>query len=63
MNYFHRFGRRIPVPSSLQVSRELRQLSRDEDSRTRCAEADGLPSSAGWDEIVARRKTLALKDS
>jgi hypothetical protein len=61
MTYFLRFGRRMPVPSSLQVSRELRLLSADEDARVRCAEEDGLPRTAGWAEIIDRRQLLAVK--
>ncbi len=61
MMYYRRFGRRMPVPSSLQISHELRALSRDEDARARCAEEDGLPSTAGWDEIAGRRQFLAPK--
>jgi len=61
MDHFRRFGRRMPVPSSLQVSRELRLLSAEEDARARCAEEDGLPGTAGWDEIIGRRQLSAAK--
>ncbi len=46
MDHFRRFGRRIPVPSTLQISHELRALSAKENSRTRCAEVDGLPGTS-----------------
>src|SRR5690349_8954220 len=39
---FNRFGRRISVPSSLQVRTELRALVADERVREHCAELDGL---------------------
>jgi hypothetical protein len=51
----------MPVPSSLQISRELRLLSAELDARARCAEEDGLPGTAGWDEIIGRRQLLAVK--
>ena len=46
MDHFRRFGRRIPVPSTLQISHELRALSAKENSRTRCSEVDGLPGTS-----------------
>ena len=61
MNSFYRFGRRIPIQSSLQISHELRMFSADWDNRVRCAEEDGLPSTAAWDEIIERRQLLATK--
>jgi len=55
MNHFRRFGRRFSVPSSLQVARELRVLSADENARERCAEEEGLLQTASWDEIIGHR--------
>jgi hypothetical protein len=63
MSHFFRFGRRIPVPSSLQILHELRVFSAEEDARARCAEEDGLPRTAGWDEIIGRRQLLAIKEN
>jgi len=63
MNHFFRFGKRIPVPSSLQILHELRVFSAEEDARVRCAVEDGLPSTAGWDEIIGRRQRLAIKEN
>jgi hypothetical protein len=60
MNHFLKFGRRIPIPSTLQISHELRALY-FEDARQHCAELDGLPENASWDEIVQRREGLAVK--
>ena len=54
MNHFRRFGRRFSVPSSLQIANELRVLSADENARERCAEEEGLPQTASWDEIIGR---------
>jgi len=60
MNHYLKFGRRIPIPSTLQISQELRALH-FEDARRRCAELDRLPENACWDEIVQRREVLAVK--
>jgi hypothetical protein len=60
VNHFTRFGRRIPIPSTLQVSHELRALY-FEDARERCAELDGLTVDASRDEIVQRREGLAAE--
>ena len=55
MNKLVRFGRKIPIPSTLQVSRELRLFCAEENTRSLCAEAEGLPPGASWDEIGAHR--------
>jgi hypothetical protein len=58
-----RFGRRLAVPSSLQILHELRALLADEHARERCAELDGLPRTASWEDIVDRRNALAVNSS
>ena len=60
MAHFRRFGRRLPVPSTLAISQDLKALWVDENAREQCAESDGLPSAASWEEIVVRRRALAL---
>lgn len=55
MDHFRRYGRRFPVPSSLQIAHELRVLSADENARERCAEEAGLLPTASWDEIIGHR--------
>ncbi len=50
-----RFGRRIALPSTVQIRHELRVLRAEENVRELCAEAEGLPCSASWDEICVRR--------
>lgn len=54
-----RFGRKIPIPSSLQVRHELRSFIAQENVRELCAEAEGVSSSATWEEICAHRVRVA----
>ena len=54
-----RFGRKIPIPSSLQIRHELRSFIAEENVRELCAEAEGLSSSSSWDEICAHRASVA----
>jgi hypothetical protein len=55
MAYFLRFGRRMPVPSTLQIKHELRILSAEDDLRVRCAAEEGLPIAVSWEDIVVHR--------
>jgi hypothetical protein len=50
-----RFGRKISIPSSLQIRQELRLFCLVENTRSLCAEAEGLQPAATWDEIDAHR--------
>jgi hypothetical protein len=52
---FMRFGRRRPVPSSVQIKHELRNFCAQEDVREECAVRQGMPSASTWDEIYAHR--------
>jgi len=46
-----RFGRRMPLPSTLQIRHELKVLSELEAARKKHALHDGLPETASWDDI------------
>jgi hypothetical protein len=61
MSHFRRFGRRMPIPSTLQISHELRVLSRQEDARVRCAEGERLPVTASWEGIIAHRQAAVQR--
>ena len=50
MSHFQRFGRRFPVPSTLQILHELKVLSASEDAKT--------PATTSRDDIVAHRLQL-----
>ena len=54
-----RYGRRIQIPSTVQVKHELRAFIAEENVRELCAEADGLPPSASWKDIENRRQALS----
>jgi hypothetical protein len=59
MNTFIRFGKRIAVPSTVQIKHELRAFIAEEDVREECATTEGLPLVATWDEIYAHRATAS----
>jgi hypothetical protein len=54
-----RYGRRIQIPSSVQLRHELKAFIAQENVRELCAEAEGLPLRATWKEIEAQRRALS----
>ena len=56
-----RFGRRVTIPSTVQIRHELRAFCAEEDVREECATAEGLSLRASWKDIYAYRATAALK--
>ncbi len=56
----YRFGRRITLPSTVQIRHELGAPLKNDFARERCAEADGLPLTASWDEVIAHRQERAI---
>ncbi len=55
MKPFIRFGRRLPIPSTVEIRHELRAFSAQEDIREESAASEGLAEAASWDEIYAHR--------
>ena len=55
MKSFIRFGKRFPIPSTVQIRHELREFCAEETVRKVCAKAEGLSDNAPWDEIYAHR--------
>lgn len=50
-----RFGRRLALPSIVQILHEFKVVEAQEEGRKRYALADGLAETASWDEIGAHR--------
>ena len=46
-----RFGRRVSIPSTVQIRHELRAFCAEEDVREECAATAGLSVGATWEEI------------
>lgn len=54
-----RFGRRLPIPSTLQIRQELVRFGLEEEQRTRLSGIYGLPAHASWHEIGAAQQRVA----
>lgn len=61
MKHYVRFGRRMAIPSTVQILHELKHLSAEEDVREECATKVGLPPSADWNEIYAHRLAVGAQ--
>lgn len=59
MNKFTRFGRRVAIPSMVQIRHELMAFCAQEEIRLECAQAVGLSPAASWDDIYAKRSATA----
>jgi len=59
MKTFVRFGKRIAVPSTVQLRHELRAFIATENLREECAAKLGLPADASWDDIHAGHAAAA----
>ena len=55
-----RYGRRVKIPSSLQIKHELRLFIADANVRELCAEAEGLSAWTPWSEICTHRAQAGL---
>lgn len=55
MQKFVRFGRRLAIPSTVEIRHELRSFLAQEDVREECAASEGLTAGATWDDIYAHR--------
>jgi hypothetical protein len=54
-----RFGRRIPIPSTVQILHDYRVFAEDCAMRERCAVEDGLPAGTSWADIASHRAEAA----
>jgi hypothetical protein len=61
MKTFIRFGKRIAVPSTVQLRHELRAFIASEEVREECAATLDMSATASWDEIYARRAAAAAR--
>jgi hypothetical protein len=55
MKFAHRFGKRIPIPSTPEIRQAYKAHCLREELRERWAAEEGLALATGWDAIIARR--------
>jgi hypothetical protein len=58
-NTIVRFGRRITLPSTVQILHDYRVFAEEREVRELCAAELGLSLDASWSEIVVRRQHAA----
>jgi hypothetical protein len=55
MKFAYRFGKRIAIPSTLEIRRSYEMHCRKEALRESWATEEGLALGTAWDEIITRR--------
>jgi hypothetical protein len=50
--FLYRYGRRIPLPSTIEIKHAYKLHSVLEAHRLGWAAEEGMPSNASWDEII-----------
>jgi hypothetical protein len=55
MKFAYRFGKRIAIPSTLEIRQSYKLHCLKEGLRERWAAEEGLALATGWDAIIARR--------
>lgn len=58
-NTIVRFGRRIALPSTVEILHDYRVFAEEREVRERCAAEIGLSLDASWSDIVVRRQQAA----
>ena len=54
-NTIMRFGRRIAIPSTVQILHDYKVFAEEREVRERCAAEEGLSLDASWEDIVVLR--------
>lgn len=53
--FVHRFGKRIPIPSTVEIKQAFKQHVMMEAHRARWAAEEVMPANATWNEIIEHR--------
>jgi hypothetical protein len=62
--YLYRHGRRIPLPSTVEIKHAYVAHCALEAQRERWAAEEGMPPNASWDEIIDHRsRRLAVRQT
>ena len=54
-NTIVRFGRRLAIPSTVQIIHDYKVFAEEREVRERCAAEEGLSLDASWTDIVVLR--------